>query len=94
MEFLVQYEMDGDGINEIVTKVLPATKVIELYGYSDYNGVSNLQVFDIREMGKFEKLRIKHSHNEVVDDYGHLDIYCDIISPLGEVLATASYEDH
>lgn len=91
MNFVLQYEVDG----ELVTKVSTAKEIIELFGYSDFNCAENITVFYTKEIGVFTLCKILHSHHEVVDDFGHLDMWCNIVNAeTKEVLASASYEEH
>lgn len=90
MRFLAQYFVEDD----LITKLLSGYEIIKLYGEADFNGVENLIVFQIKDFGKFVPCEIVFSHMETVDDFGHRDIYCNIINNKGDILHTSSYEEH
>lgn len=91
MKFLLQYLCE----DELVTKVTTENEVIATYGYSDFNCAENINVFYIKEIGVFVPCKIVRSHNEVVDKFGHIDIWCNIVdTTTNEILASACYEDH
>ena len=91
MKFLLQYEIE----DEMVTKIATANEIIELYGYSDFNCAENITVFLIKAIGVFIPCKIVHSHNEVVDKFGHIDMWCDIVdTTTNEPIASACYQEH
>ena len=91
MSFILQYGVDDN----VVTKIATAKEVVETYGYSDFNCAENITVFYTKEIGVFVPCKIVHSHNEVVDEFGHLDMRCDIVdTTTNETLASACYEEH
>ena len=90
MKFLAQYFVE----EELITKILTGYEIIKLHGESDFNCVDNLTIFQVEDIGIFVPCKIVFSHTETVDDFGHRDIYCNIINNKDEILHTSSYEEH
>ena len=57
MEFLVQYTIEGS--EKIINKIVNSCWIIEATNESDFNGMEEMHVFDITDLGKIKPLHYR-----------------------------------
>ena len=57
MEFLVQYTIEGS--EKIINKIVNSCWIIEATNESDFNGIEEMHVFDITDLGKIKPLHYR-----------------------------------
>lgn len=76
MEFLVQYAIEGS--EEFTNKIVNSSWIIDATCESDINGIDEMNVFDISELGKIKPLHYRGWQRgcliEYVDDENNVVI--------------------
>lgn len=54
MEFLVQYAIEGS--EKIINKIVNSCWIIKTTNESDFNGIEEMHVFDVTDLGKIKPL--------------------------------------
>lgn len=77
MEFLVQYTIEGS--EKIINKIVNSCWIIEATNESDFNGIEEMHVFDITDLGKTKPLHYRGWQPgcliEYVDDKNNVVIH-------------------
>lgn len=57
MEFLVQYAIEGS--EKIINKIVNSCWIIKATNESDFNGIEEMHVFDVTDLGKIKPLHYR-----------------------------------
>ena len=61
MEFLVQYAIEGS--EKIINKIVNSCWIIKATNESDFNGIEEMHVFDVTDLGKIKPLHYREYRN-------------------------------
>ena len=73
MEFLVQYTIEGS--EKIINKIVNSCWIIKTTNESDFNGIEEIHVFDVTDLGKIKPLHYRGCLIEYVDDKDNVVIH-------------------
>ena len=77
MEFLVQYAIEGS--EKIINKIVNSCWIIKATNESDFNGIEEMNVFDVTDLGKIKPLQYRGWQPgcliEYVDDKNNVVIH-------------------